>query len=101
MTERGKTSALRVAALEQRHRDRGEVQRKRWARPESWPLIDQFIQEIDSLGADGKRKYGILVSIAEAQVIEAGAEAAALSINEFFIQAALKAASGLENERVS
>lgn len=44
------------------------------------------------------KKFQVRASIAEAQVIDAAAEAAGASINEFFIQAALKAASGLENE---
>lgn len=39
------------------------------------------------------KKYQVRASIAEAQVIDAAIEAANLSANEFFIRAALKAAS--------
>jgi len=41
-----KDGAARVAALEQRHRDAGEVQRKRWAHPDDWPKIDALISEL-------------------------------------------------------
>jgi hypothetical protein len=35
-----------VAACEQRKRDAGITQRKRWAHPDDWPKIDAFISQL-------------------------------------------------------
>lgn len=41
-----KSSNKYVAAHEQRQRDLGRTQRKRWALPEHWPLIDKYIKKM-------------------------------------------------------
>jgi len=38
--------AQRVAAHEQRKRDAGLVQRKRWAHPDDWPAIDAYMAQL-------------------------------------------------------
>lgn len=52
-------SAARVKAHEDRKRSAGMVQRKRWAHPDDWPLIDQTIQALaDRRSRDRAQKTG-------------------------------------------
>lgn len=44
MTDQAKLNRKRVNRHEQRKRDQGLVQRKRWAHPEDWPAIDRYIE---------------------------------------------------------
>lgn len=48
-----KDGAARVAALEQRHRSAGEVQRKRWAHPDDWPQVDALIAALRAARKQG------------------------------------------------
>jgi len=51
MTKTNPSSRARVAAYEQRKRDAGLVQRKRWAHPEDWPRIDRYIERLNKARA--------------------------------------------------
>jgi len=44
MTNQAKLNRERVKRHEQRKRDQGLVQRKRWAHPDDWPAIDAYIK---------------------------------------------------------
>lgn len=46
MTNAAKQNRQRVARHEQKKRDAGLVQRKRWAHPDDWPAIDALIAEL-------------------------------------------------------
>ena len=46
MSDQAKLNRERVNRHEQRKRDQGLVQRKRWAHPDDWPQIDRLIQRL-------------------------------------------------------
>ena len=45
-TDEAKQNRQRVARHEQKKRDAGLVQRKRWAHPDDWPQIDALIAKL-------------------------------------------------------
>jgi len=44
MNDQAELNRERVKRHEQRKRDQGLVQRKRWAHPDDWPAIDRYIE---------------------------------------------------------
>jgi len=48
MNDKNQLNRERVARHEQKKRDAGLVQRKRWAHPDDWPAIDALIAELNN-----------------------------------------------------